>query len=204
MCTLCNKAFSRIDNLQKHKRNCNRRRGSLQSGSGLKRTFTFENSNMVLNKKSKFSNEGFKIETVKTAFKKAAITWTIKYGKHEEEDIINLIDASIFTVESNLLKYRGTKNALKFIMTLHAMFEKTADSTILTDPPVCSVSEPIEVYPDTDVKECLDNVYKQLLNYIDVYERNGFGWVLTELKELDNTVWQHDPLRASSYYSVDC
>ena len=87
---------------------------------------------MVFNKKTKLSNEGFEIETVKTAFKSAAVTWRIKYQEHEETDIINLLQTSIFTVKSNLIKYRGLKNALKFNMALHAVFEKAVQQKKLT------------------------------------------------------------------------
>ena len=151
---------------------------------------------MVFNKKTKLSSDGFEIETVKTAFKCAAITWRIKYREHEETDIINLSQTSIFAVKSNLIKYRGLKNALKFNMALHAVFEKAVDPAVKTDPPVCLVPEPFEVYADTNVKTCLN---ADTDNYIDIDERNGSGWVLSRLEALDITIWQLDPLRASSY-----
>ena len=64
-------------------------------------------------------------------------------------------------------------------MALHAAFEKAVDPAVKTDPPVCLVSEPFELYADTNVKTCLKAVYRQLLNYIDIYERNGSGWMLS-------------------------
>ena len=42
----------------------------------------------------------------------------------------------------------------------------------------------------------------QLLNYIDIYERNGSGWVISRIEALDITLWQLDPLRASSYHRL--
>ena len=67
-------------------------------------------------------------------------------------------------------------------MALHAVFEKAVDSAVKPDPSVCLVSEPFEVYADTNVKTCLNAVYRQLLNYIDIYERNGSGWVCYDHK----------------------
>ena len=125
---------------------------------------TSEDSQMVFKKKTK-GNKGFEIETMKTAFKSAAITWRIKYREHEETDIVNLLQTSIFAVKSNLIKYRGLKNALKFNMALHAVFEKAVDPAVKTDPPVCLVSAPFEVYADTNVKTCLNSVYRQLQHY---------------------------------------
>ena len=107
---------------------------------------------MVFNKQTTFSTDGFEIETVKTAFKSAAITWRIKYREHAETDIINLLQSSVFAVNSNLTKYRILKNALKFNMALHAVFDKPVDPAVKTDPPVCLVSKPFEGYADTNVK----------------------------------------------------
>ena len=56
---------------------------------------------------------------------------------------------------------------------LHAVFVKAVDPAFTTDPPVVLSSELFEVYTDTDISECLEKIYKQILNYIDVYERNG-------------------------------
>ena len=103
---------------------------------------------MVFNKRTKLTTDGFQIETVKTAFKKAAIIWRINYREHEETDIINLLQSSIFAVKPNLIKYRGLKNALKFNMALHAVFEKAVGPAVKTDPPVCLVSESFEVCVD--------------------------------------------------------
>ena len=144
----------------KHQKNCNVQQGSSGCKIGQKRPLTSENPQMVINKKIKLSNDGFEIETVKTAFKSAAITWRIKYREHEETDIINLLQSSIFAVKSNLIKYRGLKNALKFNMALHAVSEKAVDPAVKTFLSVCLVSEPFEVYDDTNVKICLNDVYR--------------------------------------------
>ena len=39
----------------------------------------------------------------------------------------------------------------QFNMALHAVFEKAVDPAVKTDPPVCLLSEPFEVYVDTNV-----------------------------------------------------
>ena len=62
-------------------------------------------------------------------------------------------------------------------MALHAVFEKAVDSAVKT--------EPFEMYADTNAKTCLNVVYRQLLNYIGIYERNGSGWVSSRLEALD-------------------
>jgi len=180
--------------------NCKRDKNDLKLlGSGIKRSLINEDDNTML---KKFKSSEFRIETVKTAFKNAAITWKLVYDQYEDKDIIQILHGSVLSIENNLLKYRKSKNALKFNVALHAVFEKAADSSILTEPPVCLVSEPFEVYADTSVKFCLERAFNQLLNFIEVYERNGSGWILSYLEALDITVWELDPLRASSYHKL--
>ena len=85
-------------------KNCSEQKhpNSKLSGSGVKRPVTIENENMVLNKKLKSTD--FIIETVKTAFKNAAVSWKIKYEEHEDVDMIDDLHGSILSVESNLVK----------------------------------------------------------------------------------------------------
>ena len=96
-CSSCDKAFTQNKhNLLKHQENCDVQQGSSECGIGQKRPLTSANPQMVFNKKTKLSTDGFEIETIKTAFKSAAITWRIKYREHEEIDIINFLQTSIF------------------------------------------------------------------------------------------------------------
>ena len=48
----------------------------------------------------------------------------------------------------------------------------------------------------------LDDVYRQLLNFIQVYEYNGSGWVFLYFTSLKLTLWHLDPLRASAFVSL--
>ena len=43
----------------------------------------------------------------------------------------------------------------------------------------------------------LNDVNRQLLNYIEVYEQNGSGWVFQNVVSLQMSLWHLDPLRAS-------
>ena len=126
-CSSCSKTYSKKCNLLNHQKNCNVQQESSECGIGQKRPLTSENPQMVFNKRTNLSTDGFEIETIKTAFKNAAITWRIKYREHE---IINLLQTSIFAVKSNLIKYRELKNALKFNMAFYAVFEKAVDSAV--------------------------------------------------------------------------
>ena len=76
-CSSCSKNFTQKHNLLKHQNNCNVQQGRSECGIGQKRPLPSENSQMVFNKRTRLSTDGFEIETIKAAFKRATITWRI-------------------------------------------------------------------------------------------------------------------------------
>ena len=55
----------------------------------------------------------------------------------------------------------------------------------------------IAVY--ADAAPPLDDVNRQLQNFIEVFELNGSGRVFSHFQDLQLTLWQLDPLRGSVY-----
>ena len=51
----------------------------------------------------------------------------------------------------------------------------------------------------SDAVPPLEDVNRQLLNFIEVYEHNGSGWVFSNFASLQLTLWHLDPLRASTF-----
>ena len=45
----------------------------------------------------------------------------------------------------------------------------------------------------------LNDVNRQLLNFIEVFELNGSRWVFSHFQDLQLTIWQLDSLRGSAY-----
>ena len=68
---------------------------------------------------------------------------------------------------------------------------------LVTQPPVTLTTEMIAVY--ADAAPPLDDVNRQLLNFIEVFELNGTGWVYSHFQDLQLTLWKLDPLRGSAY-----
>ena len=56
------------------------------------------------------------------------------------------------------------------------LFSKTVDPAVITQPSVTLASEMIAVYAGVPPH---DDVNRQLLNFIEVYEHNGSGWVFS-------------------------
>ena len=186
-CRTCNKTFKKNCDKTYHENNCR------QNG----------NSNLVLPEARKeVTGNGFRVEKVDSAFKNANITWKLIYGKNNGADYISIINSSCSTMSSKLEGYRKENHALKFNMSIHVKFEQSTDPSIVTNPPVVLVSEQFEVYLHTDIPELLNIIAKQLENRIETYEGTGSGWVIANLVSLDTTIWQLDPLRASSYHAL--
>ena len=75
---------------------------------------------------------------------------------------------------------------------------KAVDPSVVTQPPVTLTTEMIDVHA-ANAAPLLDNVDRQLLNFIEVFELNGSGWVFSHFQDLQLTFWQLDPLRGSTY-----
>ena len=56
----------------------------------------------------------------------------------------------------------------------------------------------VAVYADTVPP--LNDVNRQLLNFIEVYEQDGSGWVFSNFVSLQLSLWHLDPLRASTFF----
>ena len=186
-CSKCDKTFARKDAAQRHEKNCKRK--IQQTGSGIPA------------KKARSSSKGnFTVTKIKTAFQNATVTWQLKYPTNNGS--MDMIDPSVRAMEYQLHQYREEHHALKYNMSLHIVFEQATDPSTITEPAVVLVSEQFEVYTDTDITELLQETSKQLQNRIESYEGLGSGWVVSSLVALDTTVWQLDPLRASSYHPL--
>ena len=58
-------------------------------------------------------------------------------------------------------------------------------------------SEMVAVY--ADAAPPLNDVNRQLLNFIEVYEHNGSGWIFSKFVSLQLSLWHLDPVRASAF-----
>ena len=54
----------------------------------------------------------------------------------------------------------------------------------------------------SDVVPPLEDVNRQLSNFIEVYEHNGSGWVFSNFASLQLTLRHLDPLRRSSFVRI--
>ena len=91
---------------------------------------------------------------------------------------------------------------MKFNMVLYAVYRKLADPGIITSPSIKLITEQFEVYADTDIDQVLDRCITQLDNRVESFMGRGSGWTFDHFKKLETSVWELDPLRASTYHPL--
>ena len=93
--------------------------------------------------------------------------------------------------------FQREHRAYKFQIAVCVVFHKAVDPAVSKQPPVSLTWEMVAVY--SDAYPPLGDVYRQLLNFVEVYEHNGSGWVFSNFASLQLTLWHLDPLRASAF-----
>ena len=92
-----------------------------------------------------------------------------------------------------MVKFHQEHQAYKFQIAVDVVFHKAVNPAVVTQPPATLTSEMVAVY--SDAVPPLEDVNHQLLNFIDVYEHNGSGWVFSNFASLH-------PLRASAFVQL--
>ena len=72
------------------------------------------------------------------------------------------------------MNFQQKHSAYKFQIAVDVVFHKAVDPAVVTQPPVTLTSEMVAVY--VDAPPPLNDVDRQLLNFIEGYEQNGSGW----------------------------
>ena len=96
-----------------------------------------------------------------------------------------------------MTKFHQEHRAYKFQIAVCVVFHNAVDPAVVTQPPVTLASEMVTVYSDAVPPH--EDLNRQLLNFVEVYEHNGSGWVFSNFASLQLTLWHLDPLRASAF-----
>ena len=96
-----------------------------------------------------------------------------------------------------MTKFHQEHRAYKFQIVVSVVSHKAVHPAGVTQLQVALASEMVAVY--ADAVPPLDDVNSKLLNFIEVYEHNGSGWVFSNFASLQLTLWHLDPLCASAF-----
>ena len=95
----------------------------------------------------------------------------------KEANHLSTLKGAIAVFAPAMATFQQEHHAYKFQMAVNVVFHKAVDPAVVTQPPVTLTSEMLSVYPG--VVHPLEDVNRQLLNFIEVYEHNGSGWVFS-------------------------
>ena len=96
----------------------------------------------------------------------------------------------------------GIKFDFKWIASVKMLFVKAANPSVITRPPIFFESEPFTSTSGDALGLQLQVALNQLTHDIDGFERNGSGWVIHHILEIDIRVMMYDPLRAGAHVAV--
>ena len=77
------------------------------------------------------------------------------------------------------------RNNIKFQVTVSCIFQKTLQEWVYTEPPPYFKTTPVKTTSNTKLKEILKEMYLDLWNQIEEYIKNGSGWNLYQLCNID-------------------
>ena len=77
------------------------------------------------------------------------------------------------------------RNNIKFQVTVSCIFRKTLKEWVYTEPPPYFKTTPVKTTTSTNLKEILREMYLDLWNQIEEYIKNGSGWNLYQLCNVD-------------------
>ena len=82
------------------------------------------------------------------------------------------------------------------------VFAKAANPNVITEKPMFFITEPVASTSGDPLELQLLIALHRLWHQIDTFERNGSGWLLDHIVDLNLHIHSYDPLRAGAFISV--
>ena len=162
-----------------------------------------EDDEEVRAKRHKGEKTSFKINVVRTAFRKANITWALKYPREYHGAIYEaLLKKSIMEMEKNLADYIAKNGPVRVNFCLEATFVKSTDDSIRTNPNIMLMTEQFEIFKGTKLTIIFAEAVKQLINRVVDFQNTGSGWVLDRMVSLNTTLWKFTPLGGQKWHKL--
>ena len=183
-CDQCGKTFNRKDNMLKHLQHCTGHRPPPQLPQQQHQQHTTISSPPTFTISHRYTSMG-------GAVKRYNIDM-------QETQHLGHLSTALHLLLPTMKTFQVKHHAYKFRDAITIVCHTAVDPSVVTQPPVTLASEMITVYA-ADAAPPLDDVNRQLLNFIKVYELNGSGWLFSHFQDLQLTLWQLDTLRGSAY-----
>ena len=96
----------------------------------------------------------------------------------KEAKRLSTLKEDIAVFKPAMVNFQQKQIAYKFQIAVDVVFHKAVDPAVVTQPPVTLPSEMVAVHADAPP---LNDVNRQLLNFVEGYEQKGSGWVFQTL-----------------------
>ena len=170
-CDHCGRSFNSADNLQKHTRNCTGRGVTVAAATTIpaaKRHCTGVAPERLQ----------FKLQKNREALEGNVQQFTVNM---KDAKSLSTLEKAIAVFKPVMMDFQPKHSAYKIQIAVSIDFHKAVDSAVMTQPPVALTSEMVAVYADAPP---LNDVNRQLLNFIEVYEQNGSGCFFSKFVSL--------------------
>ena len=188
-CSLCNKRFQKRCNFILHQKQCQ------QESTG-----TFENEKIGQHGAGHSVRENDNFKEIESALKKTAAVYRKSFG--DTTDLQMLKDIFIGEMCSKLKEEVDKRKNIKWFAGLKLEFCMASDNTIITNPPINFNSETcillVEDQEEEIILQC-QVAFNNIIHQIEEFSKNGSGWILDQLLNLDINIIDYDPLRAGTY-----
>ena len=94
----------------------------------------------------------------------------------KEAKSLSTLEKAIAVFKPVMMDFQQKHSTYKFHISVDVVFHEAVDPAVVTQPPVTLTSE-MDAHPRDDMN-------RQLLNSIEVYEQNGSGWVFLNFVSL--------------------
>ena len=177
-CKYCKKHFSRSINCRYHELHCQPRnpgdityRHNFQFGAGTERNGDFDEI-----------EQGFN-HTFVTYRKQLTHDINMENLKTAVQDAITILQKEV-----------AVRFGMKWYIALKLIFRKAVDQHVVTDPPVVLNTTPKMGLIGDDYVHDLNEMFQDVMNQIDKFERNGSGWIVDKFQTLDVKIATYAPL----------
>ena len=121
------------------------------------------------------------MELVESAHKKCYKLYRKVYKV--KKNIKTILRYGIITDVRNVIE--KITNNVKFMLTISCIFQKSQYKDIFSDPPIFFKTLPIKTTSSTPLKVILEEMFLDIWNQIEEFIKNGSGWVLYKLENID-------------------
>lgn len=187
MCTHgCGKSYvNQSDSLRHHERTCDENPNAAHIGAGINQQHYGHLANT-------------RMEQVQSAH--AGNVRLFRRSLNSDRNVYEQLRNVILHDVRGIL--RRQKSNLKYYVTGKFIFEKPERPGVFTDPPIFMSSDPVATTNSQPIENILQQIYSELVEQIETFQRNGSGWVLREILDVDLRIITYDPTRATSYLQL--